>query len=146
MIKVMDDDDLRTQVGDLAEELDRISAQPMPLTQQQRIRLTAILAAARETFTVVGAWMGSDPVPVAVIRGEHPVEGGRWSAFPEGLWATSVDATDAYEAERAAVAEMKGDDGGEGGACPVCGAGGDDSCVSSNGRLRSDHAARTREG
>lgn len=146
-----DDDQLRLAAADLAEDLERIAAQPHPLTSEQRATLRAVLQAARQTFTVVGVWrMGDTPVPVAVIRGEHPVEGGRWDAFPEGLWATSVDATDAAHAERAAVEEMDDDDDAAAAAyrgpdkCPVCGAAGGDPCESSNGRIRSDHARRVR--
>lgn len=145
-----EDDVLRDRAASLSEHLERIAAQPHPLTEDQRARLRAILRQSAETFTVVGVWMGDTPVPVAVIRGEHPVEGGRWDAFPEGLWATSVDATDAAHAERAAVEEMDDNDDAAAAAyrgpdkCPVCGASGSDPCESSNGRIRSDHARRVR--
>ena len=58
-------------------------------------------------YTVIGVWMSGTPVPVGVIEGTHGVEGGDWDAFEEGLWSTSVEAKDVYQAEDAAVAEMR---------------------------------------
>jgi hypothetical protein len=55
---------------------------------------------------VIGVWRGSRPIPVGVIRGEHPVSGGDATHFPDGLWATSVCADSDNEAEQAAIAEM----------------------------------------
>jgi len=57
-------------------------------------------------YTVVGVWLDDTPVPVGVIAGEHTICGGNDEQFPEGLWATSVNAEDADAAETAAVAEM----------------------------------------
>ena len=57
-------------------------------------------------WTVIGVWVGDSPVPVGVIRGAHDVEGGDESEFPDGLWATTVQASDAADAESVAVAEM----------------------------------------
>ena len=61
-------------------------------------------------WTVIGVWLGDSPVPVGVIRGTHDVEGGDESEFPDGLWTTTVQASNAADAESAAVAEMSGDD------------------------------------
>jgi len=58
-------------------------------------------------YTVVGVWMSDDPVPVGVIRGRHSVDGGDDEAFPEGLWATHVNADDTDDAEAAAIREMR---------------------------------------
>lgn len=58
-------------------------------------------------WTVLGVWRGSNPVPVGVVRGSHQVEGGDWEEFPEGLWATGVDAGDVAEAQAAAIEEMR---------------------------------------
>jgi hypothetical protein len=58
-------------------------------------------------WTVLGVWRGSDPVPIGVIRGSHLVEGGDWSEFPEGLWATGVSGNGIEEAEAPAIEEMR---------------------------------------
>jgi hypothetical protein len=60
-----------------------------------------------DCWTVLGVWRGSDPVPIGVIRGSHPVEGGDWSEFPAGLWATSVGGNTIEEAEAFAIEEMR---------------------------------------
>jgi hypothetical protein len=60
-----------------------------------------------DCWTVLGVWRGSDPVPIGVIRGSHQVDGGDWSEFPEGLWATSVGADSIKGAEAAAIEEMR---------------------------------------
>jgi hypothetical protein len=60
-----------------------------------------------DCWTVLGIWRGSDPVPIGVIRGSHPVEGGDWSEFPEGLWATGVSGNSIEEAEASAIEEMR---------------------------------------
>lgn len=61
-----------------------------------------------ETYTVIGVWYSTEPIPVGVIRGEHAVAGGDESHF-DGLWATSVDATSVDRAEAEAVAKMLGE-------------------------------------
>lgn len=59
--------------------------------------------------TVIGVWLGDEPVPVGTITGNHPVDGGAaaFDRFKQGAWATSVAATDVAAAEAAAVAEMR---------------------------------------
>lgn len=61
-------------------------------------------------WTVIGVWLGDDPVPAGVVAGQHDVSGGDFEQFPEGCWAVSVSAPDAELAERAAIAEMRGED------------------------------------
>lgn len=56
--------------------------------------------------TVVGVWLADKPVVIGVIAGAHDVRGGDEHQFPEGLWATCVDADDAENAEIAAKNEM----------------------------------------
>jgi hypothetical protein len=58
-------------------------------------------------WTVLGIWRGSVPVPIGVIRGSHSVDGGDWSAFPDGLWATGVGGDTIEEAEAFAIEEMR---------------------------------------
>jgi len=58
------------------------------------------------TYTVIGVWLGDQPVPIGVIEGQHEVHGGDDSEFPEGLWATSVTAADPGQAEQAAITEL----------------------------------------
>jgi hypothetical protein len=60
-----------------------------------------------DCWTVLGIWRGSAPVPIGVIRGSHQVDGGDWSAFPEGLWATGVGGDTIEEAEAFAIEEMR---------------------------------------
>jgi hypothetical protein len=60
-----------------------------------------------DCWTVLGVWRGSTPVPIGVIRGNHSVDGGDWSEFPEGLWATSVGGDSIEEAEAFAIEEMR---------------------------------------
>lgn len=52
-------------------------------------------------YTVIGAWIDDEPYPAGVIEGEHTVTGGAGD-----VWATSVEADNAEEAERLAVYEM----------------------------------------
>ncbi|GIH05693.1 hypothetical protein Rhe02_37600 [Rhizocola hellebori] len=62
-------------------------------------------------YTVVGVWLGDQPVPVGVIAGAHEVSGGdEGEHFPEGVWATSVTAADDHQAERDAIEQMRDDD------------------------------------
>jgi hypothetical protein len=58
-------------------------------------------------WTVLGVWVGDEAVPIGAIHGQHEVHGENpcdW--FPEGVWATSVDAPDEDAAYAAARAEM----------------------------------------
>ncbi len=61
-------------------------------------------------WTVIGFWDGDSPVPVGVVAGDHQVVGGFHPDFqmqyPEGPWATCVDAPTDDEAERLAIEEM----------------------------------------
>jgi len=57
-------------------------------------------------YTVIGVWQDDEPVVVGVIEGDHQVSGGGADAFPEGLWATCVDAYDATAADCLATSEM----------------------------------------
>jgi hypothetical protein len=76
------------------------------LVNQEVALLASIADTPTGRYTVTGVWLGSQPVPVAVIAGEHDVCGGDDTAFPDGLWATSVSAPDAATAQRLAVADM----------------------------------------
>lgn len=66
------------------------------------------------TYTVIGVWVGNQPYPIGTVAGRHEVEGGfhpdTMIEFEQGVWATSVDANDAAEAEELAVEEMLDDD------------------------------------
>lgn len=104
------DDELRLQAATVGEALERMASQPEALTTDQRRRIEAMVRATVETYTVVGVWDGTLPVPVAVIRGEHEVAGGQSERF-DGLWATSVEAMDVDTAEHLAVAAMRGQNG-----------------------------------
>lgn len=62
-------------------------------------------------YTVIGVWVGDDPLPVGTILGDHEVIGGfhpdTMIEFESGVWAVAVDATDDNEAEYTAVEEMR---------------------------------------
>lgn len=60
-----------------------------------------------ETYTVIGVWLGDRPIPVGVISGIHDVSYGDNDEFPDGLWATNVEASSEYLAQFVAVDEMK---------------------------------------
>ena len=61
-------------------------------------------------YTVVGVWKGDEPLVAGVIEGRHDVVGGDQESFPEGVWATYVDAEDVTTAETVAQAAMKDTD------------------------------------
>lgn len=58
-------------------------------------------------WTVIGVWLSCTPVPVGAVSGNHNVYGGDGQEFPDGLWATHVDADDVDAAEAAAIAGMR---------------------------------------
>ncbi len=57
-------------------------------------------------YTVIGVWQDDKPVVVGAIPGQHEVYGGDEQTFPDGLWATCVNAADVTEAERLATSDM----------------------------------------
>lgn len=58
-------------------------------------------------YTVIGVWVGDDPIPVGTVRGRHSVGGGDPDGhFEQGVWATYADG-DEETAESAAVDEMR---------------------------------------
>ena len=59
------------------------------------------------TYTVIGVWIGDFAYTVGVIEGEHDVAGGDMEQFPEGCWATAVEAESVARAELAAIEEME---------------------------------------
>lgn len=60
-----------------------------------------------QRWTVVGVWLDGTPVVTGVVAGEHQVSGGDGMYFPDGLWATHVDAVSADAAEGLAADEME---------------------------------------
>jgi hypothetical protein len=62
------------------------------------------------TYTVIGVWLNGKPVTVGVIEGRHNVDGGDQETFPQGVWATSVDALDVEQAEAFAKDDMTEND------------------------------------
>ncbi|BDZ52395.1 hypothetical protein GCM10025867_46360 (plasmid) [Frondihabitans sucicola] len=62
-------------------------------------------------FTVLGVWDESEPIAVGVVPGDLPVTGGDEDHF-NGIWAISVQAENAEDAEIIAINEMsaEGDD------------------------------------
>jgi hypothetical protein len=82
-----------------AERRERAQASHLAVIQRER------------TFTVIGVWIGDDPVTVGVIEGEHQVSGGDFERFPEGCWAAAVSAPSADMAESLAVLEMRANEG-----------------------------------
>ncbi len=59
------------------------------------------------SYTVIGVWLEDTPIVVGVIAGSHEVYGGDEQRFPEGLWATSVDASTVEQAEQLAKVEIR---------------------------------------
>jgi hypothetical protein len=57
-------------------------------------------------YTVIGIWANHEPIPVAVIVGDHQVHDGA-TVFEGGLWTTSVLAADSTTAQQLAVAQMR---------------------------------------
>jgi hypothetical protein len=62
-------------------------------------------------WTVIGFWYEDKRVVTGVVEGSHQVSGGDVSAISEqGLWADSVTAATAEEAERLATAPDDGEE------------------------------------
>ena len=61
-----------------------------------------------EHWTVIGAWMNDEAIPVATLKGDHVIYGDiRYDIFEQGTSATGVVARTADEAEELAAAEME---------------------------------------
>jgi len=55
---------------------------------------------------VIGVWSDNDPIPLAVIVGDHQVHDGA-TVSERGLWSTSVLAPDSTTAQQLAVAQLR---------------------------------------
>lgn len=60
------------------------------------------------SFTVIGLWINDVPVVAGVAEGTNNVVDEEPHGAPYQRWATTVEATNVEQAERVAVAEMKG--------------------------------------
>jgi hypothetical protein len=58
-------------------------------------------------FHVVGAWLESEPVPVAVVPGYHQVTRCASACLPEGTWAMPIEADHPEHAEAMATEAMR---------------------------------------
>jgi hypothetical protein len=60
-------------------------------------------------YTVIGLWIGDEPIVAGVIEGDHPMVDAAGIGDEYQRWATHVYAEDAESAEAYAVEEMSGE-------------------------------------
>ncbi len=76
------------------------------VNREVAVLLEATAVRPPASYTVIGVWSGNEPVPVAVIVGDHQVHDGA-TVVERGLWSTSVLAPDSTTAQQLAVAKLR---------------------------------------
>jgi hypothetical protein len=76
------------------------------VNREVAVLLEATAVRPPAAYTVIGVWSDNEPIPVAVIVGEHQVHDGA-TVVEHGLWSTSVLAPDSTTAQQLAVAQLR---------------------------------------
>jgi hypothetical protein len=76
------------------------------VNREVAVLLEATAVRPPAAYTVIGVWSDNEPIPVAVIVGEHQVHDGA-TVVERGLWSTSVLAPDSTTAQQLAVAQLR---------------------------------------
>ena len=76
------------------------------VNREVAVLLEATAVRPPASYTVIGVWSGNEPVPVAVIVGDHQVHDSA-TVVEHGLWSTIVLAPDSTTAQQRAVARMR---------------------------------------
>jgi threonine dehydrogenase-like Zn-dependent dehydrogenase len=76
------------------------------VNREVAVLLEATAVRPPASYTVIGVFSDNEPIPVAVIVGDHHVHDGA-TVFERGLWSTSVLAPDSTTAQQLAVAQLR---------------------------------------